>query len=203
MSPPGGLLLDAGELRRTAARLGAAISADHPGGVDLVGVLNGCLCILPDLARTLTVPCRVDFLALSAFAGASARVRVLKDLDLDVTGSDVVLVEDIVDTGLSARYVTGLITAHGAASVKVCTLLDRPRRRIVPVELRYVGIEAPDDFLVGYGLDAAGRYRNLRALHRVDLERLESEPLAYAELFAEIGGEPGRIGAYRDPPADG
>jgi hypoxanthine phosphoribosyltransferase len=181
---PGDVLLDAGALHAIAARLGSAISADHPDGVVLVGVLNGCLCFLPDLARSLSVSCQVDFLALSAFSGRTSRVRVLKDLDLDVTGSTVVLVEDIVDTGLSARYVTGLIAAHGAASVEVCTLLDRPRLRIVPVPVRYVGVEAPDDFLVGYGLDAAGRYRNLPAVHRVDPAALESDPDAYVGLFA-------------------
>jgi hypoxanthine phosphoribosyltransferase len=156
--------------------------------VVLVGVLNGCLCFLADLCRQLSVPCQVDFLALSAFGGAATRVRVLKDLDLDVSGSSVVLVEDIVDTGLSARYVVGLLSAHGAAQVEICTLLDRPARRIVPVPLRYVGLEAPDDFLVGYGLDFAGRYRNLPALHRADVALLEADLGAYGRLFSLPGG---------------
>jgi len=199
VSRTGEVLLDRSELRELARRLAAEISADHPDGVDLVGVLNGCLCFLPDLCRMLSVPCRVDFLALSAFGGATTRVRVVKDLDLDVSGASVVLVEDIVDTGLSARYVAGLLGARGAAQVEICTLLDRPQRRIVPVSLRYVGLEAPDDFLVGYGLDFAGRYRNLPALHRADVARLETDLGTLGPLFGLPGGrEEGARPAARD-----
>jgi hypoxanthine phosphoribosyltransferase len=194
VSAVGDVLLDAGELRALAARLAGEISADHPEGVVLVGVLSGCLCFLADLCRRLSVPCRVDFLALSAFGGAATRVRVLKDLDLDVSGCSVVLVEDIVDTGLSARYVAGLLSAHGAAQVEICTLLDRPGRRIVPVPLRYVGIEAPDDFLIGYGLDFAGRYRNLPSLHRADVARLEADLGAPGRLFSLPGRQSGPVG---------
>ncbi len=186
MSAPAEVLLDASQLRSTAARLAAAISEDHPSGVVLVGVLNGCVCFLADLCRQLSVACQVDFLALSSFSGSASttRVRVVKDLELDVSGSRVVLVEDIVDTGLSASYVVGLLQARGAAGVEVCTLLDRTSRRIVPLAPRYVGSEAPEAFLVGYGLDFAGRYRNLRDIHVVDAAELERDGAAYDALLA-------------------
>lgn len=193
-------LLDATTLRATAHRLAGAIDADHPGGVVLVGVLDGCLCFLADLARAIAVPCRIDVLSLSRFAPGRARVRVLKDLDLDVTGAEVVLVEDIVDTGLSARYVVRLLEEHGAARVEVCTLLDRPSRRIVPLPLRYVGHEAPDDFLVGYGLDYAGRYRNLPGIYLADLAALGADPAACEDLYAPGPAQEPPGPAYRKEP---
>ncbi|MCU1492424.1 MAG: hypoxanthine phosphoribosyltransferase [Acidimicrobiaceae bacterium] len=133
----------------------------HPGGVVLVGVLKGSVCLMADLLRQMTVACEVDFLALSAYSSSAMRVQVLKDLDIDVTDRDVVLVEDIVDTGLSARYVLELLMGHGARRAQLCALLDRPSRRIIPLSVDYLGIDAPDDFLVGYGLDLAERFRNL------------------------------------------
>jgi hypoxanthine phosphoribosyltransferase len=154
-------LLSPAELASHVARLGAEISAEHPGGVVLVGVLKGCVCLLADLLRRITVPCEVDCLALSAYSSGATRVQVLKDLDLDVAGRDVVLVEDIVDTGLSARYVLDLLARHGARRAKLCALLDRPGRRIIPLTVDYVGREAPEDFLVGYGLDLTEHFRNL------------------------------------------
>lgn len=168
-------LFRAEEIAELVRRLGAEISADHPEGLALVGVLKGSVCLVADLARAIDVPCVLDFLALSAYAGGSARVRILKDIDIDVRGLDVVLVEDVIDTGLSSGYVVGLLAQRGARRVEVCALLDRPARRILPVPLRYVGAEVPDDFLVGYGLDAAERYRNLPGIHVVDPARLDEE----------------------------
>ncbi len=179
-------LLDASGIASTVARLGAAISADHPGGVVIVGVLKGGLCFVADLLRAITVPCVVDFFALSAYAGERARVRVLKDVNLDIDGLDVVLAEDTVDTGLSAHYLLGMLQARGARRVRLCTLLDRPKRRIVPVAADYVGLEAPEDFLVGYGLDAAERYRNLPFIAAVDPAHVAEERAALdATFFAD------------------
>jgi len=161
VSPEPRRLLSALELEGIVSRLGAEISAEHPDGVVLVGVLKGSVCFLADLARRIEVPCAIDLLALSAYAMGAPRVQVLKDLDLDLTGLDVVLVEDIVDTGLSARYVLDHLAHHGARRVRLCSLLDRPSRRILPLEIDYLGVEAPDDFLVGYGLDLGERFRNL------------------------------------------
>lgn len=169
------------ELAAVVRRLGQEISADHPDGLVLVGVLKGSVCFLADLVRSIDVACEIDFLALSAYTGATTRVRIVKDLDLNLAGRDVVLVEDIVDTGLSARHVTGLLRDRGARRVRLCTLLDRTSRRILPVEVDYAGLDAPDGFLVGYGLDFAERYRNLRGLLHADTNVLEADPAAYVE----------------------
>lgn len=172
MSPAPRRLLSAGELEGLVARLAAQISSAFPDGVVLVGVLKGSVCLLADLLRKMTVECEVDFLALSAYEPGATRVQVLKDLDIDVTGRDVVLVEDVVDTGLSARYVLELIAGHGARTTRLCALLDRPSRRIIPLEVDFLGKLAPEDFLVGYGLDLAERFRNLP-----DVVALGPEPL--------------------------
>ncbi len=157
-------LLSPRDLAGIARRLGTEISVGHPRGVVLVGVLSGSVCLLADVLRCVTVACAVDFLALSSYAPGAVRVQVLHDLGLDLSDRDVVVVEDVVDTGLSARYVCDLVTRHGARRVRLCALADRPGRRIVPLEVDYVGLEAPEDFLVGYGLGLAGRYRNLPGL---------------------------------------
>lgn len=175
MTPARPAFLDAGQIHGIVSRLGSEISADHPDGVVVVGVLKGGVCFVADLLREITVPCVVDFLALSPFAGERARVRVLKDVGVDVSDLDVVLVEDVVDTGLSSSYVVRLLSSRGARRVWVCSLLDRPGRRIVDVPLRYVGTVAPEDFLVGYGLDAAERYRNLPAISVIDPSRLSED----------------------------
>ncbi len=160
MSGPARLLAPT-ELAEIVERLAAEISADHPGGVVLVGVLKGSVVLVADLLRRLSVPVEVDFLSLSSYAAGARRVQVLKDLDLDVSGREVVLVQDVVDTGLSARYVLDLLAGHGARRARLCALFDRPGRRIIPLELDYRGVEAPDRYLVGYGLDLAERFRNL------------------------------------------
>ncbi len=181
-------LLSAEELAAIVARIGADITRDHRDGVVLVGVLKGSVCLLADLVRRVEVGCEVDFLALSAYAPGATRVQVLKDLDLDVSGRDVVLVEDVVDTGLSARYVLDLIARHGARRARLCALLDRPGRRILPVAVDYLGVEAPDDFLVGYGLDLAEHFRNLPTVVSVGAGRPEDVASLERELY------PGRAG---------
>ena len=179
--------LSAGEIAAIVDRLAAAIDADHPGGVTIVGLLKGGVFLVADLVRALTVPCTVDFLALSSYVAGERRVRILKDLDKDVTGEDVIVTADVVDTGLSIRYVVDLLERRGARRVEVCALLDRPGRRIVPVPLRYCGAEAAEDFLVGYGLDFADRFRNLPSIHVIDPEAVSRDPASFeAAVFGPL-----------------
>lgn len=174
------------------ARLGAEIDRDHPDGVLLVAVLNGSVIFLADLVRAVSVPCEVDFMAISHFAPDSGRVRIVKDLDADVSGRPVVLVEDVVDTGLTLSYLLSQLRARSPASVAVCTLLDRARRRIVPAPLNYTGLAIDDEYVLGYGLDYAGRYRNLPDLTAGDLRVLERDPDAYvSKCYGRAGTAPG------------
>ncbi len=145
----------------------------------LVAVLKGSIPFLADLVRGLTVTPLVDFLAISAYAPDSGRVRMVKDVDLDLGGRDVVLVEDIVDTGLTLTYLLGQLRSRQARSVEVCALLDKVARRIVPTTLRFRGFEIGDDFVLGYGLDYGGRYRNLDRVVAGDLDVLRGDPDAY------------------------
>ncbi len=167
-----------------AERLGAEIAADHPDGVVLVGVLKGALIFCSDLARAVTdVDVTVDFLAISRYAPDSGRVRILKDLDVDVAGRDLVIVEDMVDTGLTLAYLLGHLRDRGPRRVRVCTLLDRPVRRIVPLEVRYVGHEIPDLFVLGYGLHYADLFRNLPYVVEADRTVVGEHPEAYVEAL--------------------
>lgn len=167
-------------------RMGREITRDHPDGVVLVGVLKGSLLFLSDLCRAVGVPVAVDFLAITRFAPDSGRVRILKDLDDDVSGRDVVLVEDIVDTGLTSTFLLRHLDARAPRHVRVCTMLDRARRRIVPVELHYRGFDLDDEFVLGYGLDFAERYRNLDRIVHGELRGLREDPdLHVPELFGE------------------
>jgi hypoxanthine phosphoribosyltransferase len=159
--------------------LGAEIGRDHPGGVLLVAVLKGSIFFLADLVRHVRAPCEVDFLGISSYSEDTGRVRLTKDLDRDAAGRDIVLVEDIVDTGLTSNYVSGEIRRRGPSSLEVCTLFDRRVSRIVPVPLRYVGFEVAGDLLLGYGLDVAGRYRNLGFVAAGDRRLLEVDPDAH------------------------
>jgi hypoxanthine phosphoribosyltransferase len=181
VTPPGGVHLvhDDAALRSCVERLGAALSDSYPAGMLLVAVLKGSLFFLADLVRQVSVPCQLDFLAISTYAAGTGRVRILKDLDEDVHGRDVVLVEDVVDTGLTCTYVLGELQARGPASLEVCALFDRGARRIVPVPIRFSGIQVGDELLVGYGLDVAGRYRNLPFVAAADPGPLETDPDAY------------------------
>jgi len=173
----------ADDLAAAAARLAAELSAAYPDGVLLVAVLKGSLFLVADLARCMSVPCEVDFLGISAYTEGTGRVRIVKDLDHDIHGRDLVLVEDIVDTGLTCTYVLGELRGRGAASVEVCTLFDRRARRIVPVPVRFAGFDVTDDLLLGYGLDVAGRYRNLPFVAAGDARVLEEDPDAYVDAL--------------------
>jgi hypoxanthine phosphoribosyltransferase len=147
----------------------------------LIGVLNGSVVFLSDLVRCMPVPVELDFLALSSFAPDSGRLRIMKDIGTDVRGRDVVLVEDVIDTGLSVTFLADELRRREPASVEVCTLLDKRARRVVPVPLDHVGFEVPDVFVLGYGLDYEGRYRNLPALWSGDLGALVGDPDVYVE----------------------
>jgi len=203
------VLLDRAALAETVETLAGRIAADHPDGVVLVGVLKGALVFLADLARAIrTIDVQVDFLAISRYAPDSGRVRILQDLAIDVAGRDVVLVEDLIDTGLTVAYLLQHVAERGPRRLEVCALLDRVPRRIVPLDVRYVGIEVPGDtFLVGYGLHHAERYRNLPVVLTVDRAAVIEDPDAYVDAYGAFdpprGGDPpgpGRPAAAGSPP---
>jgi hypoxanthine phosphoribosyltransferase len=185
VTPRAEVLLDPTAIATRISRLADEVARDHPDGVVLVGVLKGALIFLADLARAMRgLDVCIDFLAISRYAPDSGRVRILKDLDLDVTGRDVVLVEDLVDTGLTLAYLLDHVRGRGARRVEVCTLLDRADRRIVPLDVRYVGEEVPGDaFVLGYGLHVGERYRNLPGIMQVDREKVLAEPDAYVGFY--------------------
>ena len=181
---PPRVLIGNDELKATVTRLGAELSTDYPGGVLLVAVLKGSVCFLADLVRTMTVPVEVDFLGISSYAPGTGRVRIVKDLDLDVFDRDIVLVEDIVDTGLTLTYLIGQLAQRSPRSLETCTLLDKRQRRIVPASLRYVGFEIGDEFAIGYGMDYVERYRNLDHIVAGDVSALLEDPDAHvADLY--------------------
>ena len=160
------VLIEEDALKERIAELGAEISADYAGkDLLLVGVLKGAVFFMADLMRNLTVPCEVDFMAISSYGAStdsSGVVRILKDLDETIEGRNVLVVEDIIDSGLTLSYLTRTLGARNPASLEVCALLTKPERREVEVPVRYTGFEIPNRFVVGYGLDFAERYRNLR-----------------------------------------
>jgi len=157
----------------------AEISEAHTDGVVLVAVLKGSVPFLADLVRAMTIRPVIDFMAISAYAPDTGRVRIVKDLDMDVTGRDVVLVEDIVDTGLTLHYLLAELGRRRPRSLAACTLLDRTSRRIIPTPVHYRGFEIGDEFVLGYGLDFAQRYRNLDRVVVADLAVLHNDPDAY------------------------
>jgi hypoxanthine phosphoribosyltransferase len=156
------VLLDEAAIAGHVDRLGREIARDHPGGVLLVGVLKGALIFLADLVRAVPdVDVEVDFISISRFAPDSGRVKILHDLEHDITGRDVVLVEDIVDTGLTLNYLMNVLRARNPRTLKVAALLSKPSRRLVEVKVDYIGFTIEDLFVVGYGLDYNEKYRNL------------------------------------------
>jgi hypoxanthine phosphoribosyltransferase len=178
------VLITADALQAAVGRLAAEISASYTDGVVLVAVLKGSVCFLADLVRLLTVSPEIDFLAVSSYAPGTGRVRIVKDLEIDIFDRDVVLVEDIVDTGLTLTYILGELHQRQPRSLEVCTLLDKGCRRIVPTPVRFVGFEIGDDFVLGYGLDYAERYRNLGLVVAGDLDALRIDPDAHVrELY--------------------
>ncbi len=162
---PGPVLISDDNLRARITELGGLITADYQGRAPLlVGVLKGAFMFMADLARTIDLPVEFDFMAVSSY-GSSTRtsgvVRIVKDLDLDLGGRDVLLVEDIIDSGLTLNYLRKNLRARNPASLEVCALLVRKGRQHDDLDLRYVGFEIPPDFVVGYGLDVGERYRQL------------------------------------------
>jgi hypoxanthine phosphoribosyltransferase len=165
-----GVLVGADELKARVEALGAVLASDLADERDVcfVTVLKGGLFFLADLCRATNLPMSLDFMAVSPYvAGEGGRVRLTKDLADDIDGACVVLVEDIVDTGLTVNYIMNLLRAHNPERLLVCALLDKPARRIAEVPIDYLGFEIPDRFAVGYGLDLAGRYRNLSCVASV------------------------------------
>jgi hypoxanthine phosphoribosyltransferase len=164
-APVGEILVQPDELSRRVRELGRQISADYAGrDLLLVGVLKGAVFFLSDLMRHIDVPCEVDFMAVASYGSAtdsSGVVRILKDLDVALEDRHVLIVEDIIDSGLTLQYLLRSLGARNPASIEVCALLTKPERRKVELEPRYVGFEIPNRFVVGYGLDSGERYRNL------------------------------------------
>jgi hypoxanthine phosphoribosyltransferase len=161
----GEILVQPDELSHRVRELGTEISRDYAGrDLLLIGVLKGAVFFLADLMRHIDVPCEVDFMAVSSYGSStdtSGVVRILKDLDAPLEGRHVLIVEDIVDSGLTLQYLMRTLATRGPASLEVCALLTKPERRLVETPARYVGFEIPDKFAIGYGLDYAERYRNL------------------------------------------
>ena len=161
----GEVLIDESTLQARIIELGAEISSDYAGrDLLLVGVLKGAVFFMADLMRELQVPCEIDFMAISSYGAAtdsSGVVRILKDLDINVAGRDVLVVEDIIDSGLTLSYLMRNLRARKPSSLEVCALLTKPERREIEVPVRYTGFEIPNRFVIGYGLDFAERYRNL------------------------------------------
>jgi hypoxanthine phosphoribosyltransferase len=183
---PAGIRLSRQQIAARTDEIAAQISKDFEGRSPLlVGVLRGSVLFLADLARKISVPARFDFMSISSYGGGgSGVVRILKDLDGPIAGEDVILVEDIIDTGLTATYLTTNLRARGPRSLAICTLLDKSVRRIVEVPIRYRGFEIPDEFVIGYGLDHNGRYRNLPEIVGVpDIATLNADPAAFDELY--------------------
>ena len=161
----GEVLIDADSLRARIVELGEEISAYYEGrDLLLVGVLKGAVFFMADLMRRLTVPCEVDFMAISSYGAqtdSSGVVRILKDLDINIEGRNVLVVEDIIDSGLTLSYLMRNLESREPASLEVCALLTKPARREIDVPVRWTGFEIPNRFVIGYGLDFAERYRNL------------------------------------------
>jgi hypoxanthine phosphoribosyltransferase len=159
------VLISATDIDAKIAELGRRVSEDYAGReVLLVGVLKGALLVMADVMRHLEVPCSVDFMAVSSYGAATSSsgvVRILKDLDTDIEGQHVIIVEDIVDSGLTLDYLFKNLRSRKPASLEVLTLLTKPSRREVDLPVKYIGFEVPDVFVIGYGLDYAERYRNL------------------------------------------
>jgi len=173
------VLLTEEQIEAKVAELGRQISADYADReLTLVSVLKGSLPFMADLMRSISLPLRIDLMEVSSYGGTSTEssglVRILKDLSAPIDGRDVLLVEDIIDTGLTLNYLIRYLRGKNPRSIKVCSLLDKPARRLVEIPLDYVGFEIPDAFVVGYGLDFGEVYRNLRFVGVLRPEAYES-----------------------------
>jgi hypoxanthine phosphoribosyltransferase len=163
----GEVLLTEEQIQAKVAELGKRIAADYSGRrLTLVSVLKGSLPFMADLMRSIAMPLRIDLMEVSSYGGASTEssglVRILKDLSASIQGEEVLIVEDIIDTGLTLNYLVRYLRGKNPASLKICTLLDKPARRLVEIPVDYIGFTIPDQFVVGYGLDYGELYRNLR-----------------------------------------
>jgi len=160
------MLVTSEEIQEKVRELAERITGDYRGeNLLLVGILRGAVVFLSDLMRHLELTCEIDFMDVSSYGAETATsgvVRILKDLEEDITGRHVLIVEDIIDTGLTLSYLTRILGARKPASLEICTLLSKPSRRQANIDVKYLGFEVPDEFVVGYGIDFAGRYRNLR-----------------------------------------
>ncbi|HHW71044.1 MAG TPA: hypoxanthine phosphoribosyltransferase [Clostridiales bacterium] len=161
----GEILIDEETLIKRVKELGAEITEDYRGkNLILIGILKGAVIFMSDLSKEIKLPLAMDFMAVSSYGASthsSGVVRILKDLDAEIEGKDVLIVEDIVDTGLTLHYLQSNLLSRKPNSLKICCCLDKPSRRKVPVDIDYVGFEIPDEYVVGYGLDYNERYRNL------------------------------------------
>lgn len=159
------VLVSEEKLREINKRLGAKITEDFKGKNLLVlGILKGCVFFMTDLVRCIDLPMSIDFMSVSSYGSgteSTGRVKITKDIDIDLNGYDILLVEDILDSGRTLKYVTDILKTRGANSIKIVTLLDKPERRVADVTPDYVGCDVPDEFVVGYGLDYDQKYRNL------------------------------------------
>ena len=190
MSEVASVLFGREDVRRRVQELGRTIAGDYVGREPvMITVLKGGAVFLADLMRAAPLGLEPHFMAISRYGDAEesmGRVQILLDVDIDLAGRDVILVEDIVDTGLTLRYLIGVLRARGPASIEVCALLDKAARRIVPLAPRYVGFECPDRFVLGYGLDFRERYRNLPDILQVDdIEALKADPDALIPLLVD------------------
>lgn len=159
------ILVSEEQLKTRVAELGTQISKDYAGkNLLLVSILKGSVVFMADLMRAVTVPCEIDFMSVSSYGHGvktSGVVKIVKDLDIDLKNRDLLIVEDILDSGMTLNYIKNMLEQRGTRSIKICTLLDKPERRQVDLQADYSGFSVPDEFVVGYGLDFAERYRNL------------------------------------------
>ncbi|NNJ12691.1 hypoxanthine phosphoribosyltransferase [Chloroflexales bacterium ZM16-3] len=160
------VLIDEGQIQARVREIGEQIAADYRDADNLllVGVLKGCAMFMMDLVRNIDIPLSFDFIAVASYGEStesSGVVRMLKDLDVDLAGRNVLIVEDIIDSGLTLAYLRSQLLGRGPASLRICTLLNKPERRTADVPVEYLGFDIPNEFVVGYGLDYAERYRNL------------------------------------------
>jgi hypoxanthine phosphoribosyltransferase len=159
------VLIPSSEIQEKVGEMGELITEDYRGERPLlVGILRGAVVVLGDLMRNIDLPCEIDFMDISSYGtgtSSSGVVRILKDLEEDITDRHVLIIEDIIDTGLTLSYIRRSLLARGPASLEICALLSKPSRRRVELDVKYLGFEVPDEFVVGYGLDFAGAYRNL------------------------------------------
>ena len=160
------VLVSEEQLKAKVAELGAQISRDYAGkNLVLVSILKGSVVFMADLMRAVSIPCNIDFLVVSSYGGSntttSGLVKIIKDLDGDLSGKDVLIVEDILDTGVTLSNLVPMLKMRNPNSVKICTILDKPSRRTADIQPDYEGFQVPDEFVVGYGLDYDEKYRNL------------------------------------------